>query len=55
MFALADIGIKVHAPEMKYCTDNASMIASCAHFFKNNSTDIDTEVFSRVKHNEKIS
>ena len=55
MFALSDIGIKVHAPEMKYCTDNASMIASCAYFFKNNSTDIDTEVFSRVKYNEKIS
>ena len=55
MFALSDSGIKVHAPEMKYCTDNASMIASCAYFFKNNSNDIDTEVFSRIKFNEKVS
>ena len=49
MFELENIGIKVHAPEMKYCTDNAAMAASCAYFFTNSFDDTDTEVFSRVK------
>jgi tRNA A37 threonylcarbamoyltransferase TsaD len=34
---------------MKYCTDNASMVASSAYFFDNTFDDIDVEVFSRVK------
>ena len=49
MFDLEKIGIKVHAPEMKFCTDNASMVASCAYFFTNSYDKVDTEVFSRVK------
>lgn len=53
MFELEQDGIKVHAPEMKYCTDNASMVASCAYFFENSYDEIDTEVFSRVKNKVK--
>lgn len=49
MFELENDGIRVHAPEMKYCTDNASMAASCAYFFENSFDEIDAEVFSRVK------
>lgn len=41
-------GFKVYAPMMKYCTDNASMVASCAYFNTNTFDDIDVEVFSRV-------
>lgn len=49
MFELEKDGIKVNAPEMKFCTDNAAMVASCAYFFTNSFDDVDTEVFSRVK------
>jgi len=49
MFELENDGIKVHAPEMKYCTDNAAMVASCAYFFENSYDEIDAEVFSRIK------
>ncbi len=49
MFELEKDGIKVNAPEMKFCTDNAAMVASCAYFFTNSYDDINTEVFSRVK------
>lgn len=43
-------GYKVYAPAMKYCTDNAAMVASCAYFSTNTFDDIDVEVFSRIKH-----
>ena len=49
IFSLRDLGYKVYAPAMKYCTDNASMVASAAVFFENTFDDIDVEVFSRVK------
>jgi len=49
MFDLQDEGYVVYAPQMKYCTDNASMIASCAFFFENKLDNIDVEVFSRMK------
>ena len=49
MFALSEDGYKVFAPPMKYCTDNAAMVASCAYFNTNTFDDIDVEVFSRVK------
>ena len=42
-------GYAVFAPPMKYCTDNAAMVASCAYFNTNTFDDIDVEVFSRVK------
>lgn len=42
-------GYKVCAPAMKYCTDNAAMVASCAYFSTNTFDDIDVEVFSRVR------
>jgi len=42
-------GYRVNAPAMKYCTDNAAMVASCAYFSTNTFDDIDVEVFSRVK------
>ena len=49
MFELEKDGIRVNAPEMKFCTDNAAMVASCAYFFTDTYDDIDIEVFSRVK------
>ncbi len=48
VFALEQEGYKVYAPIMKYCTDNASMVASCAYFNTNTFDDIDVEVFSRA-------
>lgn len=49
IFALENEGYKVFAPPMKYCTDNAAMVASCAYFNTNTFDDADVEVFSRVK------
>lgn len=49
IFELEKEGYRVNAPIMKYCTDNASMVASSAYFFDNTFDDIDVEVFSRVK------
>ncbi len=47
-FELQDKGYKIYAPEMKYCTDNASMIASAAYFLANTYDNLDIEVFSRA-------
>ena len=49
VFDLGKDGYRVNAPAMKYCTDNAAMVASCAYFNTNTFDDIDVEVFSRVK------
>lgn len=46
-FALREKGYKIYAPAMKYCTDNASMIASAAYFLTNTMESLDVEVFSR--------
>ena len=46
-FSLQDKGYKIFAPAMKYCTDNAAMIASSAYFLANTMDSIDVEVFSR--------
>lgn len=46
-FALQDVGYKIFAPAMKYCTDNASMIASSAYFLANTMDSLEIEVFSR--------
>ena len=48
IFDLKDDGYDVYAPIMKYCTDNASMVASSAYFFENTFDDINVEVFSRA-------
>ena len=48
IFNLENYGYKVFAPSMKYCTDNAAMVASCAYFNTNTFDDINVEVFSRV-------
>ena len=48
IFSLSELGYKVYAPQMKYCTDNASMVASAAFFFENTFDNIDVEVFSRA-------
>ena len=48
IFNLKDEGYAVYAPIMKYCTDNASMVASSAYFFNNTFDNIDVEVFSRA-------
>ena len=48
IFSLETEGYKVYAPPMKYCTDNAAMVASCAYFNTNTFDDVDVEVFSRV-------
>ncbi len=47
-FALRNEGYKIYAPEMKYCTDNAAMIASSAYFLANTTDKLDIEVFSRM-------
>ena len=49
IFALENDGFTAFAPPMKYCTDNAAMVASCAYFNTNTFDDINVEVFSRVK------
>jgi len=50
IFELKDEGYDVYAPPMKYCTDNAAMVASCAYFNTNTYDDVNVEVFSRIKH-----
>jgi len=47
-FELKEQGYEVYAPQMRFCTDNAAMIASAAYFLSNVSGDIDEEVFSRA-------
>ena len=49
VFELEKEGYRVNAPIMKYCTDNASMVASSAYFFNNTFDDVDVEAFSRCK------
>lgn len=48
-FELEKEGYRVNAPAMKYCTDNAAMVASCAYFSTDTFDNIDVEVFSRIK------
>lgn len=48
-FELEQQGYRVNAPQMKYCTDNAAMVAACAYFSTNTLDNIDVEVFSRIK------
>ena len=48
IFSLENEGYSVNAPAMKYCTDNAAMVASCAYFNTNTFDDVDVEVFSRA-------
>ncbi len=48
IFNLKNDGYEVFAPQMKYCTDNAAMIASSAYFFDKTYDNIDVEVFSRL-------
>ena len=48
MSDLQNEGYKTYAPVMRYCTDNAAMVASAAYFLKDVYTDLDTEVFSRA-------
>ena len=48
IFDLKEEGYDVYAPVMKYCTDNASMVASAAFFFDKTFDDINVEVFSRA-------
>ncbi len=40
---------KPNAPELKFCTDNAAMVASAAYFQSNTMSGLDIEVFSRSK------
>ncbi len=47
-FELENEGYKIYAPAMKYCTDNASMIASAAYFLAETTDSLDVEVFSRL-------
>lgn len=49
LFSLSNKGFEVHAPEFKYCTDNAAMVGSTAYFLSNIMDNIDVEAFSRVK------
>ena len=48
LYELENDGFKVYAPKMKYCTDNASMVASCAYFNPiKTDNPLEFEVFSR--------
>ena len=49
LFALNEKGYKTFAPQMKYCTDNAAMVASCAYFNPIKCDNpLEIEVFSRA-------
>jgi N6-L-threonylcarbamoyladenine synthase len=48
IFSLQEEGYDVYAPIMKYCTDNASMVASSAFFFDKTFDNVNVEVFSRA-------
>ena len=49
LFALNDRGYKTYAPAMKYCTDNAAMVGSCAYFNPIKCANpLEMEVFSRA-------
>ncbi len=48
-FLQEENGFAVQAPQFKFCTDNAAMIASAAYFGSNIMSELDIEVFSRVK------
>lgn len=45
---LKNEGFEIYIPEMKYCTDNAAMVGSCAYFHDDVLTSMATEVFSRA-------
>lgn len=48
LFALDKNGYKTYAPKMKYCTDNAAMVGSCAYFNPIKCENpLEIEVFSR--------
>lgn len=47
-FELENQGYRVNAPAMKFCTDNAAMVASCAYFSTDVFEDVNVEVFSRA-------
>lgn len=49
LFALNDRRYKTYAPAMKYCTDNAAMVGSCAYFNPIKCANpLEMEVFSRA-------
>ncbi len=48
LFELSEQGYKTNAPKMKFCTDNAAMVASCAYFNPIKADDpLILEAFSR--------
>ncbi len=47
-FNLKNKGYKIYAPQMKYCTDNAAMIASSAYYTPDTVGELDIEAFSRM-------
>lgn len=46
---LKEQGYEVKAPQFKFCTDNAAMVASTAYFLSDTMDDLSVEVFSRIK------
>lgn len=49
LFALSSKGYKTFAPQMKFCTDNAAMVASCAYFNPIKTDEpLTLEAFSRA-------
>lgn len=49
LFALNGKGYETYAPAMKYCTDNAAMVGSCAYFNPIKCANpLEMEVFSRA-------
>jgi len=48
-FEQENMGFTVNAPQFKFCTDNAAMVASAAYFQTSTMNSLDIEVFSRMK------
>ena len=49
LFSLSEKGYKTFAPQMKFCTDNAAMVASCAYFNPIKADEpLTLEAFSRA-------
>ena len=46
-FEMESQGFRVNAPQLKFCTDNAAMVASTAYHLSNIMEELDIEVFSR--------
>lgn len=51
-FAKSEPGVKIYMPPLKYCTDNAAMVGSAAHFM-GEPANADVSVYSRSPYRKK--